>query len=801
MKTRKKPCLSFLALYVYSGLGVAEELNLDFIQGTNVVPSILKTNSAYPAGQYSVDVLVNKEYTGKTTIKISEIDEKNGELCFSPEWLNDAGVLLRNSAYNDVFDEQRKCYLLSREPHTNVDFDYNTQSLIFGIPQAYIPEKNDPVHWDYGVPGGRLRYNANFSKISDGYLSAFGNTELNLNVGRWVLSGNVNASRNSDESKITSSNLTLSTAVSQIQGDFLLGKSQTRTELFNDFGFYGVSLRSNSNMRPDKARGYAPDISGVATTSSRITVKQSGYTIYSRVIPAGPYRLDDLRPMGNGDLVVTVEDENGHKVETMYPVTTLPTLLRSGEFRYNVAMGEKDKNNDLKDAFPVHNLFVLGSLDYGFSTTTLNAAAIVHDKYQGAGLGVTHMLGPLGAVSFSTATSRASYDNGREKTGQSFSAKYAKNFSGRTDLQILTYRYQTEGYTEFADFEPRTTWFYGNQKSRYEGRLSHRFDSMYLSGTYWRQDYWRQRGYDEGGTISWSSALFDGSISVYLNGTYSRNAWSDKSDYSTSLGISVPFELGGRRYFSSSNAGYSRYGGTTFSTSASANITDRFYYSASVNSSSKGNKGGAVSASYTFDAMQTNLTLSESRTPYGKSQRTVMGNISGSILGTADSGLLFTKESSDTVGIVRIPDVEGVSVNGSMPTNKKGYTAVWLSGYSENNIKVNMNNVPDNVEFDITNWKVVPTEKAIVYREFGVEYVKRYILRIKGRDGKYFTGGTATTEQGLNAGFITRNGVLLMNMLAEPKTVSIDAGDGTICHFSVQGLKVNINKVQEVYCE
>lgn len=113
-----------------------------------------------------------------------------------------------------------------------------------------------------------------------------------------------------------------------MQGDLLLGKSQTRTELFSDFNFYGAALRSNSNMRSWEFRGYAPGISGIAPFPSRITVKQNGYTVYSKIVPAGPYCLDDLRPMGNGDLMVTVEDESGNKTEQVYPVTTLPSLLR-----------------------------------------------------------------------------------------------------------------------------------------------------------------------------------------------------------------------------------------------------------------------------------------------------------------------------------------------------------------------------------------------------------------------------------------------------------------------------------------
>lgn len=134
-----------------------------------------------------------------------------------------------------------------------------------------------------------------------------------------------------------------------MKGDLLLGKSWTRSQLFNDFGFYGAALRSNSNMTPWEARGYAPLITGVAGSASRITVTQGGYTVYSKMVPPGPYQLNDVRPVGNGDLVVTVEDESGRKTVTTYPVTTLPTLLRPGEVEYNIAAGRKSSNGKISE--------------------------------------------------------------------------------------------------------------------------------------------------------------------------------------------------------------------------------------------------------------------------------------------------------------------------------------------------------------------------------------------------------------------------------------------------------------------
>ncbi|EET4566659.1 PefC/AfrB family outer membrane usher protein [Escherichia coli] len=804
MKSKRFPRVSLLALCIwYSCFSFADELNFDFIQGVSVIPSILKSDANYPEGEYVVDVIVNKERMGHIGLKISKEDEKNNMLCFSPKWLDNAGVMMKKDAYDDVFDEEKQCYVLTHNPHTKVDFDYGAQTLKFNIPQAYLLSKTDPARWDYGVNGGRLKYYGNFNKTIHNDVNAFGNFDAAINLGRWVLSSNMNVSHDHDKTEFTSSDLTLSTAISQVQGDLLLGKSQTRTELFSDFNFYGTALRSNSNMRPWESRGYAPDISGIASTPSRITVKQNGYTVYSKMVPAGPYRLDDLRPMGNGDLVVTVEDESGNKTEQVYPVTMLPTLLRPGEFQYNVAVGKKNNSNELDKAFHSDSgMFWLGSLDYGFSTTTLNSAFIMNDDYQAGGLGVTQMLGGVGTLSLSANVSKARYDNGDVKTGESFSAKYAKSFTDKTDLQLLTYRYQSKGYVEFADFNPKDIWRYsryGSQRSRYEARLSHRFDGTYLSGSYWRQDYWMRDGHDTGSTLSLSTS-FD-SLSVFLNGSYSKYAWLDKADYSVSLSLSVPFDLKGTRHYSSNSVGYTRTGGTTFNTSVSAMPTERLNYSLSANAGSKGDRGASASASYAFDAIQTNLGVSNSYNKHGSNQTSFSGSVSGSVLGTTETGPLFTKESSDTVGIVSIPGVEGVSVNGSMPTNSDGNTVVWLSEYSENSININMDNVPDDMEFETTSYNVVPTEKAMVYRRFDFKNMLRYILRVKDVQGNYLTGGDAKTEQGLNAGFISNNGVLLMNMLGEPKTVSVDTGTGKQCRFSMAGLKANTNKVQEVRCE
>ncbi|WP_336283881.1 PefC/AfrB family outer membrane usher protein [Citrobacter arsenatis] len=823
--TIKQPVLSLLALSICCSFATeATELNTAFLQGTTEIPSILKEGVKYPAGQYYVDVLLNGVQTGRMPLTVTPVDEQAAQLCLSQEWLENAGIFFQQGAYAQTFDSVRGCYVLSRKDSTRIDLDMGNQTLNFIIPQAWLPEKNDAARWDYGINGLRLRYNGNFNQniqtrgdnngYSDDALNAYGSFNASLNIGRWILSSDMNASRNTWGSEFNTNNLTLSTAISRVKGDLLLGRSQSRTELFTDFGFYGVALRSNSNMRAWRTRGYAPVITGVASGTSRITITQGGYTIYSRVVPPGPWRLDDISSTGNGNLVVTVEDENGHKAVTIYPVATLPSLLRPGDYSYNFATGQRNDNNKLEDAFSSGNgTFALASFDWGLPTTTLNMATILHDRYQAAGLGITQPLGEWGALAFSVNGSRADYDDGSQRQGTSATVKYAKSFTNKTDIQLLTYRYQSPGYTEFANWDPKQqyrrkiynsdgqgnpyeyVWFDGREKARYEARLSHQLENAYISGSFWQQTYWNRNNDAFGVSLSTSTTVMNG-VSLYMSGNWSRNAWSTQDDYSASLGVSIPFSLGGIRHHSSNSAGYSRNNGMSFNNNTSATVSDRLSYSVNAGTDEKRNHTSGASVSYAFDRVQSNIAVSQSR--YATS---LSGSLSGSALATAETGLLLTKEAADTVAVLKIKDTPGVTFNGSLPTNSNGSTVMYLTGYNPTTISINPENVPDGAELLNTSYEVVPTEKAIIYREFAYQNVLRYILRVRDAQGNVLTGGSAVTEQGLDAGFITRNGVLLMNLLSAPQKITIRRNNSTPCSFTASGLKAGIHSVQEIRCE
>ncbi|EGM6570279.1 PefC/AfrB family outer membrane usher protein [Salmonella enterica] len=823
-----------ILLSVVSGTGissvsVASELNLNFIHGADKqhAPAILQEGTSFPPGQYVVDVFLNHEKTARQILTIAPEDAQ--ALCLTPDWIHQAHLLLNLDMFKEQYDAARGCYRIGSYPAASVRFDYGSQVLRIGAPQVTLRVPEAGEDWDYGIPGFRLRYSTNASKSQHDRAVYYGNIDMNANAGRWVFSGSTTGFSGRG---FESPQAMMSTAISPLRGSLELGKTRTNSTLLSDFSFYGASLHSDSSMVPWSVRGYAPVISGVAHSNARITVSQGGYTLSSQVVPPGEYSLNNISPIGNGDLTVIVEEEDGSKTVRTYPVTTLPNLLRAGDFNYNLSLGTRDDDSQAK------GVFVAGSLDYGFEPVTLNLATILHRQYQGAGVGLTRNLGAFGALEGSINVSRSVYDNnepyyqrhyttqeerddpqkqalnarndwlwhsygnGRRasgpQTGISATVKYAKNIGEKTNLHLLTWRYTGEKYVDFSGFDPHQVWLNENRKERYEAVISHSIGGSYLNFSGWTQSYRDRSSNDSGANASFSTSLGRASLGFYAS--YSHTPWTP-NDYSLSMSVSLPFTVAGKEQYSSTSVNYRPHGDNQMNTSVSGNPTDSFNWNASAGVGRNSNSVSA-SAGYALDAVQTGASLTQSH--YGNAGSQTSGSLSasGAVLGTMESGVLFSREQNSTVAVVKIKDIPGVTFNGSRPTGRDGVTALSLSEYNRNDIRINPENVPDNIDLLDTVYSVVPTREAIVYREFNYTQVKRYVLKVTGPDGKPLSwGSTAVTQNGLDAGFVTNGGILLSTLLAEPESLTVTTTQGTQCNVNMTGVKPDAGKLTEVRCE
>lgn len=772
----------------------ASELNLDFIQGNarKNIPQIYLPGATNMPGKYLTDVYLNASLVSKSLLEIHPEDVQ--EICLDKKWLNENTPAINQEKFKKEYNDNRQCYYLSRMPGAAVTFEPGSQRLELQIPQAALNTLSQADKWDYGVPGMRLGYVANISKNFRNKETLWGQANLNANLGKWVLSLDGNAS-NHQGNEIQ--NALLSTVLPEVQGKFAIGKGQTGGTLIPGFRFYGVSLYSDRSMLSWRSRGYAPVIAGVANTTARITVTQGTYTLLSEVVAPGEYRFNNLVPVGSGDLTVVVEEENGEKRVTTYPVTSLPTLLRAGDFNYTFSAGSRQQGNLSASQ---DNPFALASVDYGFEPLTLNLSGLVSEHYQGVGAGFTRDWGTPGALALSLNGSRSQQtvsEGGRQaRQGVSVKATYAKGLTDATNFQLASWHYRGKGYEDFADFSPRINGENSTEdrRERIQLTLTHNLDNAFISASSWMQTYRGGRSSESGANLALSTSLNRITLGTTLG--YQNNSNSGRREVTGSLNMSIPFSLWDRSYHSSSAITYDARGKVGFNSGLSGSLNDRVNYGVSASTLPP---GGSQSAWVGVEAKAVNLNASLTKS---RDSTALSGSISGSAVATGHSGLLMTRETNTTLAVVKIKDIPGVRINGSRETNSQGLTVTGINPYISNTLNMDTQALPDSVDLLNSVKSFTPTEHAIVYREFEYVSAKRYILRVTDRQGQPLAEGSqAETDQGQYAGFAARGGLLLVNTLSEQSSLRVNSRAGEQCRINLQGLTANDNQIHEVKCE
>ncbi|MBS0925391.1 PefC/AfrB family outer membrane usher protein [Providencia sp. JGM181] len=788
---RLKPVNAFILSLLVSPFCVYANLNMDFLHGgvQSQAASIFDDSVKYPEGHYIVEVIFNRHPMGKKELIILTKDREN--LCLNTTWINELSLPINLSLFENEFDAERNCYNLGHYPGVKIDFDNAKQVLTFNIPQVALDNSKNQQEWDYGIPGIKVNYSGYVSKTTSANTQLYGDFDLYSNFGRWV--GYVRSSYLKDSGTETSE-ATISTAMKSIQGSFIAGKTITSMTMLPNFVFYGMALRSEKNMRPWEMRGYAPVISGVVSSNAKITISQNGYVLSSQVVPAGAYQLNDISPVSNGDLTITVEEDNGTKTVRYVPVATLPSLLRANEMDYNLVIGERELAGK-RESHP----FLLGALDYGFTYFTLQTAGILHSDYQSAGIGLSKEFGQFGAVSFNVNAANSHFQKqtptspDAKQSGISYMLKYANSLSNTTNLQLLTYRYTGKEYVDFNEFNQNALYQRSNRKERYETIISQNFDNSFISLSGWVQTYRNRIRNEIGANVTYNTA-FKG-IDFSVSADYQKLNDHDRDNYAISIGVNIPFSVFDKNHFWTNSVSYDRDNKASFNSGIAGNINEKVNYSVNT---SKDRDSWSNSAYFGFnqDWVNTGVAIAQNQ-----HQTTGSINASGSLLATQQTGLFLTNVRQDTVAIANIKNIGNIVFNDSPPTDRHGNTVIGVSPYIENNLKINTEEVPNNVELLDSVQRVVPTDKAIVYREFKYSTIHRYILRLKKKNGEFVSAGSsARTENNDYVGFVSNGGVLLLNLLSQPNAIFITSSNDEVCTLNMNGVEPNENQIMEIEC-
>ncbi|ENA1754974.1 fimbrial biogenesis outer membrane usher protein [Yersinia ruckeri] len=735
-------CLVFFA---FKASGV--EFNTEFLNigvQDQVDLSQFSAPDRLAPGNYLVDVVVNNNDYKQQEINFVE-REKQTQPCLPRSLINTLG--LKSEYILELPDHS--CLMPDDLPGITARYYKNNGQLKITVPQSLLQyyDKNytPPERWEHGINGLMLDYrmvvnsrqNKHESQVNS--LSAFGTTGANF--GAWRLRSDYqfsNYSNKEGDQSFDFNNTHAFRPLPSIKSQLTLGQTYLSSDIFDTLSYNGIKLASDERMLPPSLRGYAPRINGIAKTNAKVTVSQQGRTIYLATVPPGPFSIQDLSSAVQGELVVTVEEEDGSNSQFSVNTASVPFLTREGQIRYNTAMGKPiNASNHAQNPF-----FTMAELSYGLTSTwSAYGGTILADHYHSIAAGIGKDLYQFGAVSFDVTQARAILEN-EQFLGHSYRFNYAKRFDSLdADIRFFGYRFSDKKFISLNEFTNTSNGvIQRDNKQRYSVVTAKQFDhfSTYLSYTH--DTYWNTKA-SERFDLS-ASTLFDfiqfNNVSLNLSLSYNKD--QDRNDLVSYLGISIPLE-GKTRISYNQQTSRDRLDQTV---SFRKNRGKDDYYQLIVG---RQQNNALLSGFYQHQSPLYQLGLSGSYV--SDSYRAVTANLSGSMVGTLKGSALHASGSAGNTRL--LVDTHGVPNvtfnNGKNYTNAFGYAVIdGPPPYENFEARVDMNNLPIDAEAHAPIRSLVLTEGAIGYLPFEMNQGSKLLLLLKDSRGKPIPFGAEVTS-------------------------------------------------------
>lgn len=719
-------------------------------------------------GVYRVDVYVNEQYAFTRDINFiesAEAQDSTGLLpCLDSKTLKGFGVNINQ--YEGLADTSQQCIDFSSIIEgASTQFQFDKLKLNISLPQAallnqvrgYIP----PDQWDEGINGLFLNYNlTGYSNSKTDSNSTFLRLDNGINIGAWQFRHSGSWSYNSYEGKSSNQwndlNTYAQTIVVPIKSQLLIGDSTTSGEIFDSYAYRGVHLSTADAMYPDSQQGYAPSIRGVAKTHAKVVVKQNGYVVHQLNVAPGPFKIEDLSTASlNGDLVVTIEENDGSIQTFKVPFSTLPIFQREGRMKYSLALGEYRSGFKNQD----NPLIAQATAIYGLNSgVSVYSGTQLSERYKSALLGLGANLGNYGAFSFDVTHANSELADKSTSSGQSLRFLYSKSLlSSGTTFQLLGYRYSTKGFYTLNDITnknmsgyytekgqtnlPNIEDYYNlnnTKKGRFQLNITHslgNYGALFISGnqqTYWntdKKDEWLQAGYSN----SWKTMNYSFSAS---RNKYAVNKVTDTM-YTMNFSFPLDKVLAKAKFtetpiqnsYATFSSTQNSNGDDTYMTGVSGTLLKDRNLSYSLNQGRVTQQGDIGSLSMTYTGSYANIGASYS---YDKDSNQFSYSASGGVLAHRD-GITFGQPLGSTSILVKAPGAKGVNIenNIGVKTDWRGYAIVpYANEYRSNRVALNADSFSNNLEIGNNVEHVVPIKGAIARATFDTSIGVRALVTL-----------------------------------------------------------------------
>lgn len=738
--------------------------------------SLFSEQGGVAEGKYLVMVYMNGNAAGSYDLAFKK--NSHGKIVpqLTPAFLGKLGVKVDQLADMKALPPEQPIDDLSALiPDAFTKLNLNQLRLDISVPQIAMQPNyanwQDPSLWEDGITALVSNYNisAGRTKNSSNYGVAPSDTNVytslysRFSFGAWRLhntySYNYSDNSGGNQSRQSFNNTYLSRIVVPLRATLTMGEIYSGGDVLDGVQLRGVRLKSDDQMLPSQLRGFAPAITGIASSNARVTVRQNGHVTYETYVAPGPFSINDINQNGlSGDYDVTVTEADGTERQFIVPYSSLPMMLRPGGWNYDLASGHYDGGyTDGSKKAP----FMMASGAYGFPQNyTLYGGTLLSKDYQSFVIGAGVSLGQIGAVSTDITTSSAHFQDSTKQQGQSYRLRYSKSMlSTGTTVDLTALRYASENYYSFSEFNSQgyrlndgvNPWILERRRSSFQTSLSQDLEewgTLNLRAT--RDDYWNsdktRTSLSAGYSNSYKLVSYGVNYNIDQIKSDRNNSWPENRQIS--FNVSVPFNffnhdvMNTTTMYTSSSITHDNQGRTQNNIGVSGAFPDNdISYSLSQGWGNQGQESNS-NASLNYQGSKGNINTGYS---YSSSTQTANVNLNGGVV-VHSGGVTLARTLSDAVALVHTPGAEGVSLNnGHAVTDRWGYAiSPYLNNFQRNNIGIDPTTLPEGVDITQSNVNVYPTPGSVVRVKFATRIGLQVLLSLTTQEGVVPFGAIAT---------------------------------------------------------
>ncbi|RAY68555.1 fimbrial biogenesis outer membrane usher protein [Enterobacter hormaechei] len=740
----------------------------DALKNQGLDPAIAEYYSMAPRfspGYHNVTVNINGN---KRTLMPVKFDE-DGTPCIDDEFLENAGLIKKT--------RRGTCPKIHQYwSGSTIQASPDIEEISVVVP----PEALDP---DFGrqfaeVQGGRAAmmnysmfgtHNQYDDEKADRFQSTF---EMGFNAGDWIVRSTQFVSDGSDqsfdvESLYTYAQRTFTDYGVMVQG----GQINVANSRFSIPSIYGVQMMPDTALLPQGGTGV--EVSGIARNpQARVDIRQGGQLIYSTLVPAGPFNLDDV-PLANlnTDLNVTVTETDGSENRFTVSASTFRSNHVGRAPGFTMAVGRVEDDMDSRYEKP----WVV-SANNGWSINKrvnfLAGMVMADNHYYGfsGNLDTVPMQNLYASLGFLASIDNQSQTDGNKTTlDLGYSLPWGIGLSMGGSYGTPDYREMTELYGDDDDMSQ--TKYDTNVGINWSSSLLGRFSLSYYRNESWNSEYDSRRFIS-----SWSQSFKYFNVSVNWESDVSRNDDSDNDLFY--VNVSIPL---GRTGVNTSSWYRESEGKSSYGTRAMGSLNEANQYTVGV-SQDQDNNTTSWDSSLSSNLHYTSLSLAaggdnDSNTNYSAA-------LSGGIVAHGDGVTFSPYRVADTYAIAKLDKpVSGVEIGtarGPVWTDKWGQAVIpALSPFRESTIEVNTQKLPGNLDVRNGRTAIKASHGAVAKWEFATLSQRRVLLAISRADGTPLPEGVSIVD---GAGeYVTtapEDGVIFLNDISanQPLYAKLDEG-------------------------